>query len=251
MRQAQSLPNRGDRPRMTAPSRAAAASAGAVQQAPGGAPCACGGGCPRCAALVSGTGAAVIQRQAAADTPGDRSGDMMRIYSFGPTGAGRMQMDAGVTVFPPAAPVDAEGSELVQAGTEAQPIRSRLGRYFTLDDPHRPYPAPVPPCTVRAFRAWRPDDGSGLVREEQSDGATRYYGSGQPLGTQLGTEDIFVNDRPGLLSMSYVFSSPEASFPFLLMAHSIRYVAGEGAPPGATVLGSTEAPIAANPEAPA
>jgi len=251
MRQAQSLPTRGDRPRMTAPSRAAAASASAVRQAPGGAPCACGGGCPRCGASVSGTGAAVIQRQPAADTPGVRGGDMMRIYSFGPTGAGRMEMDAGTTIFSPAAPVDAEGSELVQAGTAAQPIRSRLGRYFTLDDPHRPYPAPVPPCTVRAIRDWRPDDGSGLVREEQSDGETRYYAAGQPLGTQLGTEDIFVNDRPGLLSISYVFSNPEASFPFLLFQHRIRYTTAPGAPPGATVLGSAEAPIAANPEAPA
>ena len=247
MRQAQSLPTRGDRPRMTAPSRGIAASTRAPQQTPAGAPCACGGGCPRCGA----PGPGVIQRQPAADTPGDRSGDMMRIYSFGPTGAGRMAMDAGTTVFPPAAPVDAEGSELVQAGTAAQPIRSRLGRYFTLDDPHRPYPAPVPACGVRAIRDWQPDDGSGLVREEQRDDATRYYAAGQPLGTQLGTESIFVNDRPGRLTMHYVFNNPEASFLFLLMAHSIRYVGGAGAPPGATVLGSAEAPVAANPEAPA
>ena len=246
MRQAQSLPTRGDRPRVTVPSRATVTSAGAPPQALGGTPCACGGGCPRCGA----PGPGVIQRQPAADTPGDRSGDMMRIYSFGPTGAGRMEMDAGVTVFPPAAPVDAEGNELVRAGTAAQPIRSRLGRYFTLDDPHRPYPAPVPPCHVRAIRIWQPDDGSGVVREEQADPATQYYAPGQPLGTQLGTESIFINDRPGRLQMSYLFNNPEASVLFLLMVHPIRYVAGDGAPPGATVLGSTEAPIAANPEAP-
>jgi hypothetical protein len=51
--------------------------------------------------------------------------------------------------------------------------------------------------------------------------------------------------------MSYVFANPEASFSFLLFQHLIRYTTAPDALPGATVLGSADAPVAANPEAPA
>ena len=160
----------------------------------------------------------------------------MRIYSFGPTGAGRMAMDSGTTIFPPAAQVDAKGNELVRAGTTAEPILSRFGRYFTLDERHRPYPPPVPSCTVKAVTEWLPDDGSASSKDQKEDGATDYYQPGEPLGTNLGSEYRFPNDRPGVLTLAYVFTNPNSASPSLILGHGVHFVNDTAAPPGATVL---------------
>ena len=175
-----------------------------------------------------------IQRQTGADNQARATPDMMRIYSFGPTGAGRMVMRSGTTIFPPAAPVDAKGNELVRAGTTAQPIRSRFGRYFTLDERHRPYPPPVPTCAVKAVVEWTPDDGSAPSKDQQVDDAAQHYAAGEPLSTKLGSEYIFPNDRPGVLTLGYIFNNPD--LPFLLMGHSVHFVDDPAVPPGATVL---------------
>ncbi|MEP6587267.1 MAG: DUF4157 domain-containing protein [Polaromonas sp.] len=178
------------------------------------------------------------QPQADAD-PAPAANDMMRIYSFGPLGAGRMVMNTGTTFFPPKAPQDDKGNDLVAAGSQARPIRSRWGRYFTIDTKHRAYPRqPVPPFQVKAVTEWRPDDGSSVVKNAEEDPLPSYYGPGEPLGTKLGTEYIFANDRPGTLTIGYLLTPPEGTF--LLMAHSVHYM--DGTTPGATVLSSEAKP---------
>lgn len=175
-----------------------------------------------------------VQRQTETNKQAQPTPDMMRIYSFGPSGAGRMAMHSGTTIFSPAAPVDAKGNELVRAGTPAEPKNSRFGRYFTLDERHRPYPPPVPSCSVKAVTEWNPDDGSAPSKDQKEDGATDYYQAGEPLGTKLGSEYIFPNDRPGVLNLVYVFTNPDSSF--LLLGHSVHFVNDPAAPTGATVL---------------
>lgn len=67
---------------------------------------------------------------------------MLRIYSFGPTGAGRMQTPEGMTIFTPKALVDGKGAELVRARPidSSQPtLLARFGRYFQLDEREAPY----------------------------------------------------------------------------------------------------------------
>ena len=180
---------------------------------------------------ISHTG---VQRQTEADNQAQPTQDMMRIYSFGPTGAGRVAMQSGTTIFPPAARVDSKGNELVRAGTTDDPILSRFGRYFTLDERHRPYPPPVPSCSVKVITEWFPDDISASSKDQKEDGATNYYQPGEPLGTKLGEEYIFPNDRPGVLTLGYVFTNPDSSW--LLLAHGVRFVNDPAAPPGATRL---------------
>jgi hypothetical protein len=187
-------------------------------------------------APLSPTSHTSIQRQTATDSQAQPMPDMMRIYSFGPTGAGRMAMQSGTTLFSPAARLDAKGNELVRAGTTADPIQSRFGRYFTLDERHRPYPPPVPACSVKAVTEWLPDDGSASSKEQQQDNSTTYYQPGEPLGTKLGSEYIFPNDRPGVLTLGYVFVNPNSTSSMLLLVHGVHFVNDPAAPPGATVL---------------
>ena len=169
-----------------------------------------------------------------ADNQAQPKPDMMRIYSFGPTGAGRMAMHSGMTIFTPAAQVDVKGNELVRAGTIAEPVLFRFGRYFTLDERHRPYPPPVPSCSVKVMTEWMPDDGSASSKDQKEDSATWYYQPGEPLVTKLRTEYVFPNDRPGVLTLGYVFDNPDLSF--LLLVHGVRFVDDPAAPRGATVL---------------
>lgn len=174
-----------------------------------------------------------LQRQKKGEDKAQPTPNMMRIYSFGPTGAGRVQMDSEMTIFSPAAPVDAKGYELVRAGTPAQPKISRFGRYFTLDERHRPYPQPVPSCGVRFITEWNPDDGSAPSKDQKEDNSTDYYAPGEPLGTKLGLEYLFPNDRPGVLTLVYVFSHP--SLPILILSHGVHFVNDSTAPLGASV----------------
>jgi Domain of unknown function (DUF4157) len=173
-----------------------------------------------------------IQRQPVDAAPTEPAYKMMRLYSFGPTGAGRMQMHSGTTIFPPPAPVDAKTNELVRAGSPAQPIRVRFGRAFQLDERHRPYPPPVPRCHVKAVAEWKPADGSASTTTTEADDAPTYYGPGVDLGTKLGTEKHLVNDRPGVLTHGYVFVVEGA--PFLLLSHGVHFVDDPTAPIGAT-----------------
>jgi hypothetical protein len=172
-----------------------------------------------------------VQRQTEADNQAQPTQDLMKIYSFGPTGAGRMAMHSGTTIFPHAARVDAKGNELVRAGTTAEPKLSLFGRYFTLDERHRPYPPPVPSCSVKVVTEWHPDDGSASSKDQKEDAATDYYQPGEPLGTKLGSEYIFPNDRPGVLSLGYIFSN--RVLPFLILVHSVRFIDDPAAPEGA------------------
>jgi Domain of unknown function (DUF4157) len=173
-----------------------------------------------------------IQRQPANAAPTGPAYNMMRLYSFGPTGAGRMTMHSGTTIFSPPAPMDAEGNELVRAGSPQQPIRVRFGRAFQLDERHRPYPPPIPHCNLKAAAIWKPDDGSEPTATTETDDAPSYYGPGIDLRTKLGTEYHWVNDRPGVLSHLYVFSVEDA--PFLLLSHGVHFVHDPTAPIGAT-----------------
>jgi hypothetical protein len=173
-----------------------------------------------------------IQRQPVDAAPTEPAFKMMRLYSFGPTGAGRMQMHSGMTIFPPPAPVDAKTNELVRAGSPEQPIRVRFGRAFQLDERHRPYPPPIPRCHVRAVADWKPDDGSASTTTTEADDAPTYYGPGVDLGTKLGTEEHLFNDRPGVLTHAYVFTVEGA--PFLLLGHGVHFVDDRTAPIGAT-----------------
>jgi Domain of unknown function (DUF4157) len=173
-----------------------------------------------------------VQRQPADASPSEPAYEMMRLYSFGPTGAGRMQMHSGTTIFSPPAPVDAKGNELVRAGSPAQPIRVRFGRAFQLDERHRPHPPPIPRCGVKVIAEWKPDDGSASTKTTETDDAPVYYGPGADLGTKLGTENHLVNDRPGVFTQGYVFNVEGA--PFLLLSHGVHFVDDPTAPAGAT-----------------
>lgn len=180
-----------------------------------------------------------VQRQ----TPGapsqpqqqqQQAADLMKVYSFGPTGAGRYaQHGRGTIQFDPRAPVDAQGYELVRAGTTAQPILSRFGRWFQLDERQRPLTPPVQNATIRFLTEWTADDGSEYRRTSQT-GVGTYYGPGEPLGTTLGSEFIFRNDRPGRLTVVYVLNHESASP--LILGHTVHYATDPAAPPGATVL---------------
>ena len=174
-----------------------------------------------------------IQRQSGGGQS-QQTPNLLKIYSFGPTGAGRYEHDGGTTIFRPAAPVDADGNELVLAGTTAQPILSRLGRYFTVDERDRPLTSPVPDSTIKAAVDWNSDDRSQSWHTfEEVQG--RYYGPAQPLGSSLGDEYIFRNDRPGVLRMTYVLWDPTGVHSFIITLHGVHYVP-TGASPGATVL---------------
>lgn len=169
-----------------------------------------------------------------AQQPSQQTPNLLKIYSFGPTGAGRVERASGTTIFPPAAPVDANGNELVRAGTTAQPILSRWGRYFTVDERERPLTPPVPDSSIVEETHWRADDRSQEWRNSQRVTGT-YYGPGQPLGSTLGSEYILRNDRPGVMYVAYVLSNATAP-DFLISIHQAHYVNDENARPGATVL---------------
>jgi Domain of unknown function (DUF4157) len=174
-----------------------------------------------------------IQRQVNTENQAKPIPDMKRIYSFGPTGAGRAVKGTDTTIFSPAAPVDAKGNELVRAGTKDAPIMSRFGRYFTLDERHQAYPPPIPSCSVKAITEWTPDDGSATSKDQKEDVATTYYQAGEPLGTKLGEQYIFPNDRPGILSLAYVFAS---NGDFILLSHGVHFVNDSSAPIGSNIL---------------
>ena len=165
---------------------------------------------------------------------------MLRIYSFGPTGAGRMQTLEGMTIFTPKALVDGKGAELVRARPidSSQPtLLARFGRYFQLDEREAPFPPPVPPCTVRFLTEWTPDDGSAQTKSEETSSAT-YLGPGQTLWTTaLDSEWIFEVDRPGRLSIVYVLtvSSIDPSG-WIILGHSVHFVNDQTAPLGAELL---------------
>ncbi|MDT5267906.1 MAG: hypothetical protein QOH49_92 [Acidobacteriota bacterium] len=169
--------------------------------------------------------------------PQQQQPNLLKIYSFGPTGAGRYAHDEGTTIFPPAAPVDAQGNELVRAGTTAQPILSRLGRYFTVDERRRPLTPPVPDSRIKVEATWQADDGSHSWRTFHEDTGT-YYGPGEPLGSRLGTEYIFRNDRPGVLYFGYILDNATAPL-FLVLTHTMHYVNNPAASTGATVIDRT------------
>jgi len=171
---------------------------------------------------------------APAQQPSQQTPNLMKIYSFGPTGAGRVGRESGTTIFPPAAPVDANGYELVRAGTTAQPILSRWGRYFTVDERERPLTPPVPDSRIVEETHWRADDRSQEWRNIQDVTGT-YYGPGQPLGSTLGSEYILRNDRPGVMYFGYFLNNTTAPM-FLTLLHYAHYVNDENASPGATVL---------------
>ena len=173
-----------------------------------------------------------IQRQESSES--QPAPNLLKIYSFGPTGAGRYAHDGGTTIFRPAAPTDAEGNELVLAGTTAQPILSRFGRYFSLDERARPLTPPVPDSTIKAETVWQSDDQSQSWRTFQ-EVQGRYYGPGVPLGSSLGSEYILRNDRPGVLHLGYILWDPTGAHLFIILTHGVHYVA-TGASPGATVL---------------
>ena len=196
----------------------------------------------------SRAGDATIRRQTVADKPAQPMPDMRRIYSFGPTGAGRYAMaSSGTTIFSPAAPVDAKGNELVRAGTTVAPILSRFGRYFTLDERERPYPPPIPPCGVKVVTEWKPDDGSAASKDQKQDAAAQYYGPAKPLGTTLDERVTFPNDRPGVYTLVYIFSAPGDLF---FLSHGVHFVNDLAAPPGAAVLdGTAKSQAAASPGA--
>jgi hypothetical protein len=173
-----------------------------------------------------------IQRQESDES--QPAPNLLKIYSFGPTGAGRYAHDGGTIIFRPAAPTDAEGNELVLAGTTAQPVLSRLGRYFTVDERNRPLTPPVPDSTIKAVTVWRSDDGSQSWRTSQ-EVQGRYYGPGDPLGSSLGSEYILRNDRPGVLHLAYVLWDPTGVHLFIILTHGVHYVP-TGASPGASVV---------------
>jgi len=189
-------------------------------------------------------GATRIQRQPAAPLPttpqpqGQQQPNLMRIYSFGPSGAGRMEHDGGLVIFPPPAPVDARGAELVRAGTPSEPKLSRLGRYFTVDQPEHPLPPPVPSSAITSAVGWNADDGSTRWGTRQAVPGT-YYSPGRILGTRLTDEFIFQNDRPGVLTMFYLLDNPAVSGLFIVINHEIHFVNDPTAPIGATVINRT------------
>jgi hypothetical protein len=180
-----------------------------------------------------------IQRQTSSSSgqppgPGQtaQTPNLLRIYSFGPSGAGRMETASGTTIFSPAAPVDAQGNELVQAGTTAQPKLFRFGRYFSLDERSRPHPPPVPSCSIKYVTEWTPDDGSAQTKSTQNS-STTYYQPGETLGHTLDSQCSFLNDRPGRFASVYVFTSPTH---WLLLGHGVHFVNDPSAPVGSTVL---------------
>lgn len=187
-------------------------------------------------AQVTPISSSSLQRQTTGGDQAQPTPNLMKIYSFGPTGAGRVQRDTGREIFPPKAPVDADGNELVRAGTAAEPKLFRFSRYFTLDDRHQPFPPPIPTCSVKALTEWTPDDGSGQSKDQQEDLALTYYEPGEPLGSKLGTEFIFQNDRPGVLVLEYVFNCSRRDLLFLVLTHGIHFVSDPTAPLGATAL---------------
>lgn len=168
---------------------------------------------------------------------------MLRIYSFGPSGAGRMQTPSGTTIFPPPAPVDVVDGisyELVRARPidSSQPtLLARFGRYFSLDEREAPYPPPVPPCTVKFVTTWTPDDGSDQTKSEETSSAT-YLGPGQTLWTtSLDSEWIFEVDRPGRLSIGYVLTLSNADISgWIILAHGVHFVDSPTAPWGSELL---------------
>jgi hypothetical protein len=164
---------------------------------------------------------------------------MLRIYSFGPSGAGRMQTPSGTTIFPPSAPVDVVKGvsyELVRARPviSGQPtLLARFGRYFQVDEREAPYPPPAPPCNVRFLTEWTPDDGSDQTKSEDTSSAT-YLGPGQTLWTTaLDSEWIFEVDRPGRLYIVYLLY---VSSDWISLGHGVHFVNDPTAPLGAELL---------------
>jgi hypothetical protein len=181
----------------------------------------------------AGNGQQPPQQQQPPPSQPQQAPNLMKLYSFGPSGAGRVMRDSGTTIFSPPAPVDANGNDLVQAGTAAQPVLSRLGRYFTLDEVQRPLTPPVPDSRIVVETTWRADDRSHSWRTMQEATGT-YNGPNQPLSSSVGTEYIFRNDRPGVLYLGYFLDNPTAPS-WLLLIHTVHYVNDPAAPVGASV----------------
>jgi hypothetical protein len=172
-----------------------------------------------------------IQRQPGGPAPSTQpsSTQDLRIYSFGPTGGGRVQTKAATTMFSSSTPVDAQGMELVRAGSNAGRVQSRFGRYFTVDTKSQPLPTPTPHFAVRFTADWVPDDGTRGVKTDQKDDAPTYWGPEQPLGTTLGTEWVFSHDKPGRLTIVYSLTGDYT----ISMTHGVRFVNDPNAQPGA------------------
>ena len=193
----------------------------------------------------SGPARVLRQEKGAQDTSQQGGTWTPRMYSFGPTGAGRVGYEDGtVTKFNPQAPVDDQDRELVRAGTVQRPIRSRFGRYLTVDDRQHPYPGTAPRCSFVFDAVWHPDDRSGDTRFVQRYPAT-YVGPGQPVSSPMGTEWVFTNDRPGVLALGYIAHCPlpNTTLDFFVLLHDVHYVNDPSAPPGATVTAQDAASI--------
>jgi hypothetical protein len=150
-----------------------------------------------------------------------------------------MQTPDGLTIFTPKAQVDGKGYELVRARPvdRSQPtLLARFGRYFQLDEREAPYPPPVPLCNVRFLTEWTPDDGSAQTKSDETSSAT-YLGPGQTLWTTaLDSEWIFEVDRPGRLTIVYIFTPSSGPTSWFDLTHNVHFVDDPTAPPGAQLL---------------